>query len=60
LEIKDWRYEAPFINMLIRGQNIQGETGMVSTKSKPTSLRPSAFINTSKKPTKDNKPENTV
>ena len=35
LEIKDWRYEAPFINMLIHGQNIQGETGMVSIKSKP-------------------------
>ncbi len=35
LEIRDWHYEAPFINMLIHGQNIQGETGMVSIKSKP-------------------------
>lgn len=35
LEIEGWRYEAPFINMLIHGQNIQGERGMVSIKSKP-------------------------
>lgn len=34
LEIKSWRYEAPFINMLIHGQNIQGERGLVSIKSK--------------------------
>ncbi len=35
LEIKDWYYEAPFINMLIHGQNIQGERWLVSIKSKP-------------------------
>ena len=35
LDIKEWRYEAPFINMRIHGQNIQGETGMVSIRSKP-------------------------
>jgi hypothetical protein len=35
LEIKGWHYEAPFINILIRGKNIQGETGMISIKSKP-------------------------
>ncbi|MHC4070414.1 MAG: hypothetical protein ACYSWW_00125 [Planctomycetota bacterium] len=35
LEIGRWRYEAPFINMLIRGENIQGETGTVTIKSKP-------------------------
>ena len=29
LKIEDWRYEAPFINILIHGQNIQGETGMI-------------------------------
>ena len=29
LEIKEWRYQAPFITMWIHGQNIQGETGMV-------------------------------
>jgi hypothetical protein len=35
LGIKDWRYEAPFIYILIHGQNIQGEKGMVSIHSKP-------------------------
>ena len=35
LEIKKWRYEPPFVNMLIRGQNIQGETGMITLRSKP-------------------------
>jgi hypothetical protein len=34
LEIIKWRYEAPFINMLIHGKNIQGETGMVTIKGK--------------------------
>ncbi|MCH8216866.1 MAG: hypothetical protein IH892_08855, partial [Planctomycetes bacterium] len=32
LKIKGWRYEAPFISMAIHGQNMQGETGMVSIK----------------------------
>jgi len=35
LEIKEWRYEAPFINMRIHGQNIQGETGLVTIRRKP-------------------------
>jgi hypothetical protein len=35
LEIKNWRYEAPFINMLIYGRNIQGETGMITIRNKP-------------------------
>jgi len=30
LEIKRWRYEAPFINTVIHGRNIQGQTGTVS------------------------------
>jgi hypothetical protein len=34
LKITDWRYEAPFIYMLIHGRNIQGETGTVTIKSK--------------------------
>jgi len=28
LSIKDWRYEAPFIYILIHGHNIQGERGI--------------------------------
>jgi hypothetical protein len=36
LEIKDWRYEAPFLNMLIRGRNIQGEPGVITIRSKPS------------------------
>jgi hypothetical protein len=35
LEIKDWRYEAPFLSMLVRGRNIQGQPGMITIKSKP-------------------------
>ncbi len=35
LEIKDWHYEAPFINMRIHGRNIQGEKGMITMRSKP-------------------------
>jgi hypothetical protein len=34
LKITDWRYESPFIYMLIHGRNIQGETGTVTIKSK--------------------------
>jgi hypothetical protein len=30
LEIKDWRYEAPFLSMLIRGRNIQGQPGVIT------------------------------
>lgn len=37
LEIKDWRYESPFINMTIHGHNIQGQAGTISIKSKATS-----------------------
>jgi hypothetical protein len=35
LEIKEWRYEAPFLNMLIRGRNIQGQPGVITIRSKP-------------------------
>jgi len=35
LEIRDWRYEAPFLNMLIRGRNIQGQRGVITIKGKP-------------------------
>lgn len=35
LEIKDWRYEAPFILMQIHGQNMQGETGILSIRKEP-------------------------
>ncbi len=35
LEVRKWHYEAPFINMLIRAQNVQGETGMVTIKGRP-------------------------
>jgi hypothetical protein len=35
LEIKDWRYEAPFLNILIRGRNIQGQPGVITIRSKP-------------------------
>ena len=34
MKITDWRYEAPFINMLIHGRSIQEETGTVTIKSK--------------------------
>jgi hypothetical protein len=33
LEIKEWHYEAPFINMLIQGRNMQGEKGVVTINS---------------------------
>jgi hypothetical protein len=33
LEITDWRYEAPFLNMLIRGQNTQGQPGVITIRS---------------------------
>ncbi|UCC97407.1 MAG: hypothetical protein JSW66_16375 [Phycisphaerales bacterium] len=29
LKIKQWRYEAPFIDMLVYGRNIQGQTGTI-------------------------------
>jgi hypothetical protein len=35
LEIKEWRYEAPFLNMLIRGRNIQGQPGVITIRSQP-------------------------
>ncbi len=35
LEIKEWRYEAPFLIMLIRGRNIQGQRGTITIRSKP-------------------------
>jgi hypothetical protein len=34
LQIKRWRYEAPFVNMLIHGKNIQGQTGTVRIKGR--------------------------
>jgi hypothetical protein len=34
LKIEDWHYEAPFIHVLIHGQNIQGQTGTISIRSK--------------------------
>lgn len=37
LKIKRWRYEAPLVNMTIHGQNIQGQAGTISIKSKATS-----------------------
>ena len=37
LEIRSWRYEAPFINMVIHGKNIQGQAGAVSIKGKSKS-----------------------
>jgi hypothetical protein len=30
LEIRQWRYEAPFLSMLIRGRNIQGQRGVIA------------------------------
>jgi hypothetical protein len=36
LEIKDWHYEAPFLHMLIRGRNIQGQPGVITIKSRST------------------------
>jgi hypothetical protein len=35
LEIKNWRYDAPFLNMLVRGRNIQGQRGVITIRSKP-------------------------
>lgn len=35
LEIRDWNYESPFINILVRGRNIQGETGVIAIKGQP-------------------------
>ena len=35
LEIREWRYEAPLLNMLIRGRNIQGQPGVITIRSKP-------------------------
>jgi hypothetical protein len=35
LEIKDRRYEAPFLSMLIHGRNIQGQPGVITIKGKP-------------------------
>ncbi len=35
LEIRDWRYDAPFLHLLIRGRNIQGQQGMITIKSRP-------------------------
>jgi hypothetical protein len=35
LEIKNWRYEAPVLNLLIRGRNIQGQPGVLTLRSKP-------------------------
>jgi hypothetical protein len=35
LEIKDWRYEAPFSSMLVRGRNIQGQPGIITIGSRP-------------------------
>ena len=37
LEIERWRYEVPFINMVIHGKNIQGQTGTVTISGKSTS-----------------------
>jgi prepilin-type processing-associated H-X9-DG protein len=35
LDIQDWHYRAPFIYMLIHGQNIQGELGVIAIKGRP-------------------------
>ncbi len=35
LEIKEWRYEVPFLTMLIRGRNIQGQRGVITIRSQP-------------------------
>jgi hypothetical protein len=35
LEIKSWRYEAPFLRMLVRGRNIQGQPGVITIRSRP-------------------------
>jgi len=35
LEVKNWRYETPFLSMLIRGRNIQGQRGVITIRSQP-------------------------
>lgn len=35
LEVRDWRYDAPFLNMLIRGRNIQGQLGVITISGQP-------------------------
>ena len=48
LEIKDRRYEALLLSMLIRGRNIQGQQGEITIKSRPAAetklMKPKAAL----------------
>lgn len=45
LVVNDWRYNAPFVHIVINGKNIQGERGVVNIKSNTVSLHPPIFTN---------------
>ena len=37
LEVKNWRYDAPFLSMLVRGRNIQGQRGVITIRNQSKS-----------------------
>ncbi|MCU0916728.1 MAG: hypothetical protein MUC88_19530 [Planctomycetes bacterium] len=39
LVVKEWRYDAPFLTMALRGRNIQGQRGAITIRSKPISAK---------------------